>query len=238
MSQLQTNYPKILEALKVKIKQARYRATVAANIELLQLYWEIGNTILEQQKAEGWGAKVTKRLAIDLKIEFPDVKGLSERNLVYMQTFASSYANVQFTQGTLAEIAYSSNTAITQVPLAQLDSQQKNRIVQGALAQLSWYHHITLLDKVKDVEMRIFYIQETVQNGWSRDIMVHQIESGLHNRKGKILSNFKNTIAPEKSELVQQLFKDLTNLNLYISQKKPKNVTLKMRLLISLPNFY
>ena len=98
---------------------------------------------------------------------------------------------------------------IVQPALAQLHTidNQSNNIVQVTLAQLSWYHHITLLDKIKDRETRLFYITETIQNGWSRDVMVHQIEGGLHERKGRIQSNFPITI-PEKSELVQQLFKD------------------------------
>ncbi|MHB8260353.1 MAG: DUF1016 N-terminal domain-containing protein [Bacteroidia bacterium] len=110
MSQLQANYIKVLGTLKTKIRQTRLRATIGANAELLQLYWEIGNTILEQQKQEGWGAKVTTRLAKDLKAEFPDMKGLSERNLVYMQTFAASYPNVLFTQGAPAQIANPNTT--------------------------------------------------------------------------------------------------------------------------------
>jgi predicted nuclease of restriction endonuclease-like (RecB) superfamily len=198
----QINYPSILEALKEKIRQARVKATYAINAHMLAAYWEIGNTILLQQKKEGWGAKVTKRLAIDLKAEFPDMKGLSERNLVYMQTFAAAYPSFQFTQGTLAQLESNENQqdTILQGGLAT--------IVQPPIAQLSWYHHITLLDKVKTEPERHFYIHETAKNGWSRDVMVHQIESGLYQRTGKITSNFTHTVPAYQSELVQQVFKD------------------------------
>ena len=81
MNQLQNDYLKILDSLKGKIRQARIKAAVAVNAELLGLYWEIGNIIIQQQKTEGWGTKVIKRLAHDLKVEFPDMKGLSERIL-------------------------------------------------------------------------------------------------------------------------------------------------------------
>lgn len=198
----QTHYLTILEGLKQKIRHARVKATYAINAHMLAAYWEIGNTILLQQKNEGWGAKVTKRLAADLKAEFPDMKGLSERNLVYMQTFAAAYPSFQFTQGTLAQLKSDENQedTITQGGLA--------KIVQPPLAQLSWYHHITLLDKVKNEQERHFYIQETAKNGWSRDVMVHQIESGLYQRTGKITSNFTQTVPAYNSELVQQVFKD------------------------------
>lgn len=88
MSQLQTNYIKIVDSLKDKIRLARLKVAVTANFELIQLYWEIGQTILEQQKKDGWGAKTIDKLAIDLKTEFPDFQGLSVRNLKYMRAFA------------------------------------------------------------------------------------------------------------------------------------------------------
>ncbi|MHB8259527.1 MAG: PDDEXK nuclease domain-containing protein [Bacteroidia bacterium] len=233
MNQLQTNYPKILDALKAKIRQARIRATIAINVELLQLYWEIGNTILEQQKAEGWGAKIIDKLALDLKMEFSDFKGLSVRNLKYMRAFAEAYPEFI----SISQSIDNQQNEIVQGALAQLGNSYPKAIVQGALAQLSWYHHITLLDKVKDPEIRLFYIQETIQNGWSRDIMVHQIESGLHNRKGKILSNFKNTIAPEQSELVQQLFKDPYKFEFIYLAKEAKERDLEDALTTQLTKF-
>ncbi|UKJ07937.1 DUF1016 N-terminal domain-containing protein [Solitalea lacus] len=96
MSLLSSNdYGRILTDLKEKIRQARLKAAVAVNTELLSVYWEIGKTILEQQQTEGWGAKIIDRLAADLKAEFPDFKGLSIRNLKYMRAFAEAYPDLQ-----------------------------------------------------------------------------------------------------------------------------------------------
>ncbi|GGC16219.1 PDDEXK nuclease domain-containing protein [Dyadobacter sediminis] len=83
-----------------------------------------------------------------------------------------------------------------------------SEFVQVSLAQITWYHHITLLGKVKDESDRLFYIQETARNGWSRDIMVMQIESGYLKRKGKAISNFENRLPPTQSDLAQQVTKD------------------------------
>lgn len=163
-SDLTKNYLEVLSSLKDKIRLAKQRASLAVNAELIANYWEIGNTILEQQKVEGWGAKIISQLARDLKMEFPDMKGFSERNLVYMQTFAAAYPWNQFTQPVVAQIQ---------------SNEISNSFVQAPLAQLSWYHHITLLDKVKDLETRCFYIQKTIENGWSRDVMKLQIASRL-----------------------------------------------------------
>ena len=155
---LHTNkYQQILNGLKEKIRQARFKAALTANSQLLAIYWEIGNTILEQQKIEGWGAKIIDNLSLDLKLEFPDFKGLSVRNLKYMRSFAEAYPDFLFVQQAAAQIKTrkKSAPAIVQGELAQLETNASPSFVQAALAQLSWYHHITLLDKVKDAETRL-----------------------------------------------------------------------------------
>nr|WP_295930676.1 PDDEXK nuclease domain-containing protein [uncultured Dyadobacter sp.] len=80
--------------------------------------------------------------------------------------------------------------------------------VQATLAQIPWYHHITLLNKVKSHEERIFYVQETHKNGWSRNVMLAQIDSGYYKRKGKAISNFSSVLSSPQSDLAQQITKD------------------------------
>jgi predicted nuclease of restriction endonuclease-like (RecB) superfamily len=80
--------------------------------------------------------------------------------------------------------------------------------VQAPLAQMSWYHNIALLQKCSNVEERIWYAQKALENGWSRNIMVMQIESGLYSRQGKSISNFKGTLPEYNSDIVQQTLKD------------------------------
>lgn len=80
--------------------------------------------------------------------------------------------------------------------------------VQAGPAQITWYHNCTLLDKVKESEQRIWYARKAVENGWTRDIMVHQIESNLFGRQGKALTNFAETLPNPQSELAAQVLKD------------------------------
>jgi len=188
-----SNYQDFIDRLKKQIQSARIKAVIAANSELLQLYWWLGDAILKQQTAEGWGAKVISRIALDLKDAFPDMKGISERNLKYMRAFALAYP--QFVQVSLAQMESEGN---------YMDLPK----VQDPLAQITWYHHITLLDKIKDEPTRRFYIAKTIENGWSRDMMVNQIEAALHLRQGKIQHNFSNTLPAAKSDLAIELFKD------------------------------
>ncbi|MBI5746038.1 MAG: DUF1016 domain-containing protein [Nitrospirae bacterium] len=171
-----TGYSELLEELKARIRTAQIRAGLAANRELVLLYWEVGRRIIEQQKAYGWGAKVVERLARDLRSAFPVMKGFSRANLLYMRAFAEAYPN--------------------------------GSIVQQVAGQIPWFHNCILLDKVKDLAEREWYMHQTIQHGWSRNVLVHQIESGLYKRQGKAITNFDHTLPAPQSELARQVLKD------------------------------
>jgi predicted nuclease of restriction endonuclease-like (RecB) superfamily len=87
------------------------------------------------------------------------------------------------------------------------------QIVQAPLAQITWYHNIALIEKLKETEQRLWYARQTVENGWSRNVLIHQIESGLYRRQGKALTNFKRTLPAPQSELAQQIVKDPYNFD-------------------------
>ena len=92
------HYLSTLEEIKHKVKNAQIKAHFAVNREMLILYWQIGKTILEKQEAEGWGAKITRKLAEDLTIAFPHMKGFSYTNIRYMQRFAENYPDLLICQ--------------------------------------------------------------------------------------------------------------------------------------------
>jgi len=173
------------------IYSAKSQTAFKVNADLLELYWRIGKSIIEHQTKYGWGSKVIVQLSKDIQINFPDLSGFSIRNLKYMRSFAESYPDFP----------------IVQAPLAQL-GKKTSEFVQVALAQIPWYHHITLITCVKDIKERAFYISETAKNGWSRDVMLMQVESGLFQRTGKAINNFKNTLPELQSDLARDIFKD------------------------------
>jgi len=106
------DYSTILNNLKETIRQARLQATVAINNALLTVYWQIGNTISNQEQAEGWGTKTVEKLAVDLKAEFPDMKGLSPRNLRYMRDFALAYPEFTILQQSVAKLPWGHNCTL------------------------------------------------------------------------------------------------------------------------------
>lgn len=212
------NYMDVLQNLKERIRLARVRAVVAVNNELLSVFWEIGDTIRKQEAAEGWGTKTVERLANDLKTEFPDMKGLSPRNLRYMREFVVAYP--KFT--------------ILQRSVAKLNNTNKNlsvTILQQAVAKLPWGHDCTLLDKLKQPEERLFYAQKAIQNGWTRAMLINQIESGLHKRQGTLTNNFSNALPAYESELATQIFKDPYQLDFIMLNEAAKEKDLEHALM-------
>jgi predicted nuclease of restriction endonuclease-like (RecB) superfamily len=108
-------YGELLAELKQRIQNAQLRASLAVNRELVLLYWQIGREILTRQQRESWGAKVVDRLAADLKIAFPEMKGFSPRNLKYMRAFAEAWPDEPIVQQLVAQIpwAITSESSIT-----------------------------------------------------------------------------------------------------------------------------
>lgn len=190
------------------IETAKYKAALHVNAELLTLYWKIGSDIIKKQEEQGWGAHVVVQLSKDLTHRFPEDRGYSERNLRNMKRFAKEYPNFPFLQVPLAKIKAD---PIWQVPLAELKEEKDS--VQVPLTQITWYHHISLLPKVTDVVERAFYIMATAQEGWSRDVMLLQINNGYINAKGCVINNFDKTLPPIQSDLARYTFKDPYNFS-------------------------
>jgi predicted nuclease of restriction endonuclease-like (RecB) superfamily len=174
-------YAALLSSIKQRIQIAQVRAALAVNRELVLLYWGIGKEILARQSAEGWGKIIIPRLATDLKSQFPEMKGLSPRNLGYMKAFAEAWPD--------------------------------EAILQQAAAKLPWFHNCLILDKIKDPDERFWYLEAAIENGWSRKMLAHHIDSRLFHRQGKAITNFERTLPSPQSDLAQQLLKDPYNFD-------------------------
>jgi predicted nuclease of restriction endonuclease-like (RecB) superfamily len=201
-----------LGRIKSRIRSAQAKAALSANAEMIAMYWDIGRMIHNRQVEEGWGAGVIPRLAADLKNELPEVKGFSERNLKYMIRFAREY-------GTDLEDGFLSSLAIVQQPAALFaEGDDRGPIVQQVAAQsempltvilgLPWFHHITLLEKVKDPSVRAWYAWRSLEQGWSRESLLAQIRGQVHKRQGSAVTNFTATLPAIHADLAQRLLKD------------------------------
>jgi predicted nuclease of restriction endonuclease-like (RecB) superfamily len=107
-------------------------------------------------------------------------------------------------------------------------------IVQQVAAQLPWGHHMVLLDQAKDAPIRLWYLRAAVEHGWSRNILVHMIKGGLHEREGKALTNFQRTLPPEGSDMAEQILRDPYNFDFLTLADDYKERELERGLLIHL----
>jgi predicted nuclease of restriction endonuclease-like (RecB) superfamily len=194
------NYAYFLKEIKNRIQSAQVRANFAVNREMILLYWNVGQMVYKIQKSVGWGKGIIPRLAKDIKNEFPEIKGFSERNIGRMKTFYQEY---RFLQEAVVKNSHEDNTGSNlPQPVAKLDKILK------IVTELPWGHNFILIEKIKDRQKRLWYMEQSLKNGWSRDILDIHIKSGLYERKGKAITNFDYTLPPIQSDLAQQTLKD------------------------------
>ncbi len=193
---LPQGYAEFLDGLKVRIRTAQVRAALAVNRELVALYWEIGRAVVERQEAEGWGRSVIERLAKDLQAAFPGVGGFSPSNVWRMRAFY---------------LAYTADVRNLAQPVRELDGST----LPPAMAEIPWGHNILLVEKLDDPSARLWYARMTTEQGWSRSVLVLQIQAGAHHRHGKALTNFAATLIELKvSEFEPE---HLGKMNFYLS---------------------
>ena len=161
-------YFEALNDIKRTLIATRNKIVENANKDLILMYYKIGLKLIENNK---WGSSFIDTLAKDLKIEFPTMKGMSARNLRYMQKFATEFENDEF--------------------------------LQHHVAKLPWTSITTIMDQVKDKEQRNWYIKESIQNGWARPIIIHQIASKLYERQALLenkTTDFDETLPTPNNE--------------------------------------
>ena len=190
------------------IEHSKLNAMLHVNADMLELYWRIGTDILRKKREAGWGSQVIEHLSADLSKRFPDDKGFSIRNLHNMRRFAENYPDFPILQVPLAELECLpiSKHALRDLPHA-------DNSIRIPLDRISWYHHISLLPKIKDRATRGFYILETIRNGWSRDMMLSKINANYLQSVGQAITNFQATLPPPESDLARYSFRDPYNFS-------------------------
>lgn len=183
-------YAALLDDLKTTIRQARIRVAKAANRKLVQLYWQLGKTIVERQTQQGWGKAVVEQLAVDLKASFQGRSGFSAQNLWYMRQFYMEYKDLPNLQQLVGEIPWGQNLAI--------------------------------MAKVKDAAERAYYLKATVEMGWSRNVLIHQIESRAYQRHqlAEKQHNFTAALPEHLAEQADEAMKDVYMLDM-LGVEKP-----------------
>ena len=200
-----SEYKRLLSELKEKVRNSQLKAAIKVNYEMLDLYWTLGEYIVKNQEQHSWGDAFIKTLAKDLQKEFPDMKGFSETNIKYIRRWYSFYRKgLQ----SVAEIENNNSNSKGLQPVAQLDEK-----VIEYIKQIPWGQNERIINKCKTMDEAIYYVNKTIENGWSRNVLEHQMESGLYGREGKSITNFEKRLPALHSDLARQTLKDPYNFD-------------------------
>lgn len=211
MSSLKTNdsdYKNWLSILKQQIRQSQLKATMRVNQELLKLYWNIGADITAKRLEAKYGAGIITQLSMDLRAEFPDMQGFSTTNLKYMKMWYLFYSQKLENQPQAVDDF---------VPL-QNNSKKSPQAVDffnppQLITEIPWGHNREIITKCKSVEEALFYVEKTIEEGWSRSTLLQFMESDLYKSQGRAITNFTNTLPALQSELVKETLKDPYNFD-------------------------
>ena len=171
-----SEYGRLLAEIKERVRSAQYEALRAVNKELVALYWDIGRMIVERQAAGLHGEAVVKQLAGDLRREFPEVRGLSWRNLFNMSEFFLAYRD--------------------------------HPKLQPMAAIIAWTHNLVIIQRCKDPLQREFYIRMTRKFGWSKNVLIHHIETQSYEKTLLGQTNFDQAVTPELRSQAKLAVKD------------------------------
>ncbi len=225
-------YQSLLGEIKNAIQKARLNAVLTVNTQMILLYWQTGKMIAERQQQEGWSAKVIPRLAVDLKNEFTDLKGFSERNLGRMLAFYKEYSENLILSQAEAKLQDTKNEDNINLPQPVANLQQ-------VVAKLPWGHNILLIEKVKDKNSRLWYAQQTIEKNWSRDLLLNAIKMDSYSRAENQLktNNFRNTLPEISAEYAKEVFKSSYNLGFLGITEPLKELELENRLITKIKAF-
>ena len=219
-----SEYLAFLVSLKERVLRARISAGRAVNNELIHLYWDIGQGIVEKQQTAGWGDSVIDQISRDLQKAFPRASGFSPRNLRSIRQFYSAYSDPSFWLQPAAK-------------LQPMDSRAQ--FLQQLVAEIPWGQHLLILNKIIEPAARLYYLQATAQLGWSRSVLFNQIKAGAFERalKDKKTHNFALALPEQLAEQADEMIKSSYNLEFLGIGRAMKERELEDRLISHLQRF-
>ena len=193
-----------------RYRASQIKAAVKVNTEMLRYYWELGRDISLLNAENIYGSRFYATLSKDLKTNMPDASGLSASTIRYAKRFYELYCSYFTNLQQIAEKSTKSRHSAANEPT--MNFQQLAEEFDIPLFQVSWGHHMVLIDKFSDNPQKaVFYVRQSFENGWSRAMLQNWIDSNLYERQGNAISNFKRTLPDLTSDLAVELTKDPYN---------------------------
>ena len=231
-------YRKWITAVSKRFRQSQLKAAVKVNGEMLRFYWGLGRDISLLSKEADYGSNFYKTISGDLKDVFPDIKSFSPTNLKYMRYFYEMYPAVGIRQQTADELVIPENRPQLVDGFDQTENRPQPVDDLEMIFYIPWGHNRMILDKCKgNPEKALFYVKKTLENNWSRAVLMNFLDTDLYERQGKAITNFSLTLPAEQSELAQAITKDPYNFDFIAIREKYDEKELKDALMDNIERF-
>jgi predicted nuclease of restriction endonuclease-like (RecB) superfamily len=239
MNEIDVEYKQWLTDLKNRIRQSQIKASVRINTSMIELYWSIGCDIVEKQAEAKWGSGIIKQLSKDLRADMSNVDGFSETNLRYMKRFYMFYNKQDTIQHQFGAIFQKfEKKSVERIQKEENQHQFGTEIsILEIVGAIPWRHHIEILNKCKSVKQALFYVQKTIENGWSRSVLMNFLEVDLYSAQGKALNNFSRLLPEAQSDLAGEIVKDPYNFSFIALTDKYKEKELEDALIDNITKF-
>lgn len=241
-----TSYTQWVEQLSQRYRQSQIKAALKVNREMLRFYWSLGRDIVALKAEARWGDKFMKNLSRDLKHVMPDATCFSETNIKYMRYFYEMFPDVAIIRPQLVDKIDESTMGLAEVETdfticPQLVDEMADGLVKSLgvdIFAIPWGHYRYLIDKYKESPSTVlFYVRKTIENGWSRDMLLNMLSTNLHLREGAALTNFQNTLPSPDSDLAQEMTRDPYNFAFTGITGKYNETLLKNKLVNNVTQF-
>ena len=221
------NYQNFVSEIKARIRLARIKASRSINKELIFLYWDIGEAIINKQLLHKWGDSIVETLSKVLQNAYPDVNGFSSRNLWDMKRLVENYSDNELLQQTVAQLPFIKKKKLSK------------EFMRQAVAEIPWGHNLLILGKIKSLNERLFYITASAKFGWSRNVLLNQIKGDVYRRliREKKLNNFLKVLPADFASLAEESLKSSYNLEFLGIEKQVKERELENLLINHLRDF-
>lgn len=235
-----TAYQEWIKNISKCFKQSQIKAAVKVNEEMLRFYWMLGHDMDSIKENYSWGSHFYAQISKDIQKELPDVKSFSPRNLLYMHQFYRLFPD---TGNIPAVDVHSEENTIAQQDVSQNKKESAQQVVAQSednqiIFMIPWGHIIQIMNKCgEDKEKALFYIRKTLNNNWSRAVLLNFLDTDLFERQGKAITNFATTLPSEQSGLAQEITKDPYNFDFLTIRENYDEKELKDALMDRVNNF-
>ena len=233
-------YVEWLSNVKARFRQSQIKASIRVNTAMLEFYWSIGRDLVALRAEKRWGAGVVKQFALDMRQAFPNETGFSDTNVKYMKRWYSFY----FERVTKShQLGDQLEDEKSQQVADQIESTEKGQQVADQLempevfGRVPWFHHVQIFCHCATLDEALFYINKTIEEGWSRSWLEDQIAAKLFLSQGSAVTNFSQTLPLPQSQLAKEILKDPYHFDFLAMKEKYDEHDLEEALVANVTQF-